>query len=303
MKTNNIFKIFFLLILAASAGLVFGILLTIETQTPTKYYYQLRYFVRDSLGLEKNWASIPTQEQSRGARVRDCPPPERTLVLVVGGQSNASNAIPVKYNPKGDVSVWFDGKCFEASDPLLGSTSENGSIWSALGDRLEEELKSPILIIAGAVGGTQFSDFLDRRSGYYDALIKRVSDARNAGYIPNITLWHQGETDANAERNLESLKVDVANLTDQLLIDIPSAPLYLFQASRCIGPYRVNGVPGVINVIQQVAKANPDIIMGMNTDILGRNYRWDTCHFNTIARDAIISEITPELIEHLKNKK
>ena len=284
----------------AFAGLFVGLFAAIELDAPAHFYNRLSYNVRTMLDVEENWFTPPGPEQAEGRVERDCPSPDDAIVLVIGGQSNASNVIPVPYEVERDVSVWFDGKCFPASDPLLGATSDQGSLWSVLGDRLEEALGRPILLIAGAIGGTQFSDWTDPRSGYYDALMQRVSSAREAGFQPDMILWHQGETDTAAERDMAVLKEDVTELTRQVLSDIPEASLYLFQATRCMGSYRMNGVPAVVEVLKEVATENPRIITGMNTDILGRDYRWDMCHFNSMAREEIVAQIVPDLVEQLR---
>ena|GEM_PF-4256838 len=73
------------------------------------------------------------------------------------------------------------------------------------------------------------------------------------------------------------------------MADIPSARLYLFKASRCVGPEREDGVPFVIEGLAAVARANDRIIEGMNTDTLGRDYRHDECHLNSRA-GAVIAD-------------
>lgn len=293
-----------LVVLAAGfVGLFVGVLAALELDAPSSFYNRLSYNVRTTLDLEKNWFTPPGPEQADGRAERDCPPPGETVVLVTGGQSNASNVVPVLHEVEGDVSVWFDGRCFPASDPVLGATSDRGSLWSVLGDRLAGDLGRPVLLIAGAIGGTQFADWTDSRSGYYDALMQRVAHAREAGFQPDMILWHQGETDAAAERDMAALKADVTELTRRLLSDIPEAPLYLFQASRCMGSNRVNGVPAVVEVLQAVAAGNPRIVTGMNTDVLGRDYRWDQCHFNSMARDEIVARIAPDLAEQLETAR
>ena len=289
-----------LALVAGLVGLAFGLLAAIELEAPARLYNRLSYHVRSTLDLEKNWNAVPGPAQADGRTARECPSPGEAVVLVVGGQSNAANVVPVLHEVERDVSVWFDGRCFPASDPMLGATSIGGSLWSVLGDRLEEDLNRPILLIAGAVGGTQFGDWIDPRSGYYEALKQRLSTARDAGFVPDMILWHQGETDTAAERDMAVLKADVTAFTGQLLADVPEAPLYLFQATRCIGAYRMDGVPAVVDVLQQVAAGNPRIVTGMNTDVLGRDYRWDGCHFNSMGREAIVDEIAPDLTELLE---
>lgn len=285
---------------AAFLGLQIGLMAALEWEEPGQWYRSFKYSVRTSLGLEKDWAKVAESKQAKGRKERSCPSTREALVLVVAGQSNAANMVSSRHRSEGDVAVWFDGKCFDASDPLLGGGGTWGSLWSMLSDRLEEDLDRPILLIAGAVGGSQFGDWLDPRSGYYDALMHRVSAARGAGYEADMILWHQGETDAAAEHDLEKLKADIAHMTDLLLRDMPDALLYLFQATRCTGAYRLQGVPQVVEVMQQVAADNPRIITGMNTDVLGRDFRWDRCHFNSSGRDAIVTEITPEIAARLR---
>lgn len=293
-------RVFIPVIVAGLCGLAIGLLAAIELDAPARLYNRLSYHVRDTLGLEKGWNTLPGPDQANGKTERECPSPDDAVVLVIGGQSNAANVIPVEHQVEEDVSVWFDGRCFPASDPLLGATSTGGSLWSVLGDRLQKGMDRPILLIVGSVGGTQFSDWNDPRSGYYEALIQRVSTARSAGFVPDMILWHQGETDTAAERNMEKLEADVTTFTDRLLAEIPEASLYLFQATRCTGSFRADGVPAVIDVLQDVAASNPRIVTGMNTDVLGRDYRWDSCHFNSMARNEIVSRITPDLVERLK---
>ena len=286
-------------LIAALAGLVAGLLAAITSPVPAELFGRLSYQVRHTLGLEKNWFIPPGPSQAAGRTPRTCPSPDDAVVLVIGGQSNASNVVPVLHKVQNDVAVWFDGKCYAADDPILGATADGGSLWSLLGDQLADQLNRPVLMIVGAVGGTQFADWLDSRSGYYQALSDRIATAHTAGYTPDMILWHQGETDAIVERNMERLTQTSGEFIDRLLTDIPDAPLYLFQASRCIGPRRVNGVPEVVNVLQGIAEVRPRVITGLNTDTLGRDYRWDTCHFNSFGRARIVSEILFDLVTRL----
>ena len=288
-----------MLVLISLAALA-GALVTLESNLPNKLYSQARYETREILGLQKNWNVPPGPDQASGREEKDCPPPMETTVLVIGGQSNAANVVPVLSRAGSRVTVWFDGRCFSAADPLLGGTASAGSLWVKLADQLAKELGHPVLLINGAVGGTQFADWLDDRSGYYRALTNRVAAATKAGYSPDLILWHQGETDAAAEHDMDELGQEIGLLLDRLLADIPESLIYFFQASRCIGSYRIDGVPEVIAVEQKAAGARDRVITGMNTDELGLNFRWDTCHFNSLGRDAIVDRVTPELLSILK---
>ena len=283
------------IILAVAAGLI-GSLYTISSPVPSDKYYKMRYKVRQAFGLPKFWAIVPSPDKAIGREEVKCPAAEETIVIVTGGQSNAANNVPVLYEAKSYVVEWFNNRCYKAIDPLLGANGSAGSIWLALGDRLSSDLNSPVMLINGAMGGTQFSDWVDKRSNYYNALINRVKSAISEGYAPKLILWHQGETDAESERNMGLLKNSIETLTSELITDIPTARLYLFLATKCIGKYRANGVENVRSLLVQTATNNPKIITGMNTDKLGNDFRWDTCHFNSLGRKAIVEYVNKDII-------
>jgi len=234
--------------------------------------------------------------RERGA----CPDRSETIVVVTGGQSIAANVVPARYTAGREVAVWFRGDCFAAADPMLGAAGEGGSLWSLLGDRLSDELDRPVLLINGAIGGTQFADWLDARSGYYAALLDRISTARRAGYPPQLVLWHQGETDAAVMRDAAQFEGQVTALMDRLAADLPEARVYLFQATRCIGKGRDEGVPLVNETLERVAETHARVLPGLDTDALGRDFRWDTCHFNSHGRDRIVEQVIPDLVRYLR---
>ena len=73
-----------------------------------------------------------------------------TAVLFALGQSNVANHGEYKFttNHPGKVVNYFNGKCFVASSPLLGSTNMNGEFITPLADNLiERGLYKYIVII------------------------------------------------------------------------------------------------------------------------------------------------------------
>jgi hypothetical protein len=296
-------KIAFVLVLILAA---FGAGAYLATMSPSSenLFISLKSQVRTALGLPKFWFPVPTKPGNPADVASACPDPKRTLVIVTGGQSNAanSNSRLSETRPGDNVFVWFDGRCYVARDPVAGASSAMGSLWPLLGLNLAKETGRPVLFINGAISGTQVADWLDPRSGYYDALAKRVAQAREAGYEAEIVLWHQGETDAATGTDTVALTRDIGNLTQKLLKDIPKSTLYLFRASKCIGDKRKNGVAAVIAAQEQAGKNNNRIVVGMNTDELDNDYRWDTCHFNSRARDRIVEQVGPEISRLIARK-
>lgn len=287
-----------LLLFGALAGLAYGTL----SWRPRTALNQLSYAVREGLGLQKDWVALPGPDQAEGRKPVACPDPLRAVVLVTGGQSNASNAVPVLADtpPPDEVVVWFDGRCWPAADPVLGATGADGSLWPPLAAEVAAELDRPVLLVNGAIGGTQVGDWLDPRSGYRAALMGRVQEAQAAGFEPDLVLWHQGETDAGAERDMARVERRFGDLADGLLVGMPEARLYLFRASKCIGANRAEGVAGIRDAQTAVAESRDRVVPGMDTDALGNDFRWDTCHFNSLGRAAIVNEVAPEVADLLR---
>ncbi|MEM7645023.1 MAG: sialate O-acetylesterase [Pseudomonadota bacterium] len=284
-------------VLLVGAGVAAGLLLALEAPGLRQTYIQAKYELRETLGLEKSWARLPSAAQAEGRETVDCPDPAETLVVVTGGQSNAANVIPAPAQAGPEATVWFDGACYPAADPVLGATGGQGSLWPPLADRLAAGADAPVLLINGAVGGTQVGDWVDDRSGYYSALAGRIATARDAGYEPRLILWHQGETDAAVERDMERFRGRLDALTADLLAEMPAAQLYLFRTTKCIGPVRADGVPAIRDVQSAVAEGNDRIVPGMDTDELGRDFRWDTCHFNSLGRREIVERVAGDLLD------
>ncbi|MHC0055478.1 sialate O-acetylesterase [Actibacterium sp. D379-3] len=266
---------------------------------PKTSFAEAKYQIRKTLKLPKNWYPLPAQSAPADRQPVPCPDPGRALVIATGGQSNAANENTrrIETAPDQNVFTWHDGRCFVTRDPVLGASGTGGSLWGGLGTRLARDLGRPVLLVNGAIGGTQIADWLDERSGYYHAFATRIAAARAAGFEPTLILWHQGETDAAIETDMALLKQQLQTLTSRLLADMPESRLYLFRTSKCIGARRRNGVATVRRVQTEVAHENSRIVAGMNTDLLDNDYRSDRCHFNSLGRAAIIEHIAPDLAE------
>ncbi|MEI4473712.1 sialate O-acetylesterase [Frigidibacter sp. MR17.24] len=273
-----------------------GLMAAINSPAPAEAYTDLRYKARKVLGLEKYWLPLPDATKVAGLVPIACPSVADTIVVVTGGQSNATNVIPTLHTAGPQVSVWFEGACYPAADPILGANNSSGSLWSLMGDKLATATGKPVLLINGGLGGTQYADWNDTRSGYLAALTRRIETARAAGYEIDLALWHQGESDALIERDRNVIRTELSTLSEKLLDAMPEAPLYMFQTTKCIGALRANGVEEVRAIQADVVQAHPRMVLGMNTDTLGNDYRWDTCHFNSQGRAEIVRQVVPALV-------
>ena len=250
-------------------------------------------------GLPKAWVPlVPAAVEDHRVEV-SCPDPKDAAFVVTGGQSNAANSNSSSYVTRSSHQVveLYHGQCFVHADPVLGATGTRGSLWVEFGDRLAEEIDRDVVFVHTAIGGTQFSDWNDDRSTYFAAFRDRIIDADKAGFSAPIILWHQGETDAGLTSDFAQFKVDVETLLQRMLDLSPGASIYLFEASRCIGGARQNGVTAITDSLHEVADHMEDVTPGLNTDILDADYRSDGCHFNSLGRHFIAEAAAPEVAE------
>jgi len=128
-------------------------------------------------------------------------PEENTAVILVAGQSLATNAGETPYTPSSSkvqqINI-YDGLVYELVDPVLGASSTSGSWISRLGDKLitagtwERVIFIPIAI--GSTSALQWSPDGNQHHRF-NVGIKR---ARQHGYALTAILWDQGNRDANA---------------------------------------------------------------------------------------------------------
>jgi hypothetical protein len=198
------------------------------------------------------------------------------------GQSNAANSGQGLYAPKHRVDNFnlYDGKCYNAVEPLLGPTGQGGNFATRLADMLiERRLADRVVLAPIAMGGTTVEQWaieglFNRRIA---ASIRRLYDA---GLTPDFILWHQGEGnaargDVNGRQYRKNLLEVVASFRSYSI----NAPFFVALATRCgeaVHPNAVNVREGQrTTTIGQLG-----IFAGPDTDLIGTEHRYDACHMS-----------------------
>lgn len=218
---------------------------------------------------------------------RDCPQPgTRLAVLLIAGQSNSANHGETRYQARQDVINfnWFDGKCYQARDPLLGATGYGGSIFGRLADRLVESAHYEAVVVApigvNASLVERWAPGGDLNPRWHAAL----DGLRAKGLEPTHVLWQQGEADAmqgaSYQDYLAALDAMIADLRDAQV----EAPVYVAVATMCHNPGS-----DAVRAAQRDAVARIDrVLPGPNTDRFDSlAQRHDGCHFTAAALDRI----------------
>jgi hypothetical protein len=200
-----------------------------------------------------------------------------TMVALTFGQSNSANEGATRYSPRAHVYNFYQGKCYKATDPLLGATGEKGSVWTRLGEMLVDNgLYSNVIFVSIGVRGTPVSRW--KTDG---DLFQRIVKIKSQLDQNNITLtdlfWHQGEMDAKIGTKKDDYKTMLTDMIDGIRRLGIDAPLYVAIATRCRGPINVDIHQAQLELVAE----RDDILMGSDTDTISdMDDRYDFCHFS-----------------------
>jgi hypothetical protein len=241
--------------------------------------------------LDQAWESVRDTSRKVRTTTRVDGDRARTAILVTLGQSNAANHGSGKYVAQHRVDNFnlYDGQCYHAADPLLSASGEGGNFATRLGDKLiEADLFDRVILAPIAMGGTIVEQWAEE--GVFNrrilALIKRL---HSAALKPDFILWHQGEgnsglADENGRQYRKNL-LEVVGTFRRYGID---APFLVALATWCGGRPHPNAEN--IRAGQQGA-VNPmlGVYLGPDTDTIGPEHRWDSCHFSETGLDLAAS--------------
>lgn len=205
---------------------------------------------------------------------------DRTMVLRIIGQSNTTNAMGQRYESNFGERIinYFNGDCYVAFSPLLGTNVIEGEPWTLLGNKLLEHGKADrVILIPSEVGGTSVQRWAS--GDMNDQLGSILLDVQGKWKISAV-LWHQGEQDFFEGTSKEKYIQNFQTLTRSLRAKGVGAPIYVSIVSKC-------GIDSTLTPDNQVAEAQRALVMptegvylGVNTDqLLGKTDRIDDCHF------------------------
>lgn len=208
------------------------------------------------------------------------PHPQVAVILTLGQSQMGNEGDPHGlYSPGPGVYNFnfFDGVCYVARDPLLGTTFNRSNFATRLGDYLvSRSVFERVLLVPVAHGGTFISEWIPG-SEMYPRIVVALRRLRDLGIEVTHVLWQQGETDAAYAIDATSWMRHFSQLVSALRRLGLSAPIFVAQSTRCCGP-----PSDPIRAAQRgVVDPNNGVFSGPDTDPIGPEYRWDGCHFST----------------------
>ncbi len=206
----------------------------------------------------------------------DCGSLRGAAVWLTLGQSNAANEGDLDYTTGAGVFNLnpFDGKCYVARDPLLGTTGDRGSVWTRAADgAIAAGLFDRVVVLPIAVGGSSITRWSSDGDLYPRLELARQALA-DAGLRATHVLWHQGESDVLMPA--AEYRRHFASMLDGLRAAGIDAPVYVAQVSLC-----KNHGSETLRQAQRDLTELPGVRLGPDTDTLDRFlWRRDMCHFS-----------------------
>lgn len=219
----------------------------------------------------------------------------RTAVLLVLGQSNASNHAGQRYSSEHGEQVvnFFDKRCFIAASPLLGATDTRGEYWTLLGNLLIASGKFDNVVIAPlAFSGSEVARWM-RGGDINGLLVETARQLQDVGYRVTDVLWTQGEIDYVKGTSAESYRERFLSMVDTLRQQGIAAPVYVSITSKCLEPsnegFKVDAPDNAIVRAQLALPKNGNgIKQGVNIDALLDDVdRYDDCHIGATGEEKV----------------
>jgi hypothetical protein len=202
--------------------------------------------------------------------------PADPLVILVLGQSNATNSVGHRFAADGDVHAFFRGACHPARGALPGGSSPFGSYWPAVGDELARNgAKGGVVFAIAAMGGSKAGDWASpQKLGWL--LEERLAELRAASLEPDLVVWMQGESDVDTPAG--AYRADVSAVFGRVWAAYPRTLIMVAQTTYCFGR---DSAP--IRDAQRTlaTSGDPRIKLGPDSDALRAEAdRYDDCHFS-----------------------
>jgi hypothetical protein len=213
-----------------------------------------------------------------------CPPQTpRTMVAVLIGQSNAANTGGHRFRGKPGVVNFFDGKCFEAVDPLLGAADKQGNV-ATLAANLVADRYDAVVLVPLAVGGSTIAEWNGRLAGMLDAGLAELKQRYTATHV----LWHQGESDAHGTSPAQYAS-GLSSLIAATRRHFPESGFYVSAATYCESR---GGADAALHDAQlRAVDPAHRVYAGPDTDrFVALEDRYDGCHLSMIGQEKVARE-------------
>ena len=303
MQNSKINKSIRLLILLSSTTLIFIFFLNIKNIRCSQY----GDFVLDKVlginsdcyerkikGVVNPWVKNLESRYAYTNNKKAVKCPKNSIVILVSGQSNASNFLRSKKKYDNKHLNYFNGKCYELSNPVLGAEGDMSSLIPALASKLGKSKK--IIFFTSGRGGMAMAHANHKNMIFINYTKNGLEELEKNNNILKFFIWIQGESDlGNSDSYIENFEEMFESITKNLE-HREKINLIITQTSRCFD----KDDPLLRNKQKLISINRNKSIRVINTDKLGNEFRYDKCHYNQKGIEKIsfyISKIIKRLLK------
>lgn len=278
------------------------------TSQPDKYDLQASdSHGNDSAGATSNNGSYPGYRNRNGRTQVDATlvGGQKTLVIIVLGQSNACAVSPTAYTPTNslvhNLNI-YDGGVYRFKDNPLGCSqtpvgsnqTPAGSWLGRLGDKLiNASVAARVIMVPAAMAGSYVRDHDPTLSTTNNYIRLKVALLRCAdkGYTPDAIIWMQGEGDNVAGTSQSAYQTALGHIIAQSRSDGYSGPWFINKTT-----WNAGAASTTIQAAQDATiNHGAGIWAGANTDAYNNTFRQDLCHFTDTGMDNVATDVKTAL--------
>ena len=221
------------------------------------------------------------------------PCPKESINVAYLGQSNHGNIIERERTldlPYKNVFTydWRLGVCSNYKEPLAGVDGRAGGFGHISSDTIyflkkNYNFSKNIVFLGFSKGGTRAQDWArGSLTNKFDYFLKKLKkDDIEVDYV----LWHQGESEIKNANKIYYQKYinDIQFIFQKFLTASNKTKIGMALVSVC----KSEKSQSLIDSQRLIIQSNDRVFLTLNTDNLGSIYRYDGCHFNSLAASVI----------------
>ena len=219
-------------------------------------------------------------------------------IIIILGQSNAASHAETS-GQSAFSPVFYDGKCYLTREPLPGTTGSGGNIWSSLLPQLQMVIPNKTFVLAPlAVGNTRIQDWVKSGGELHSRLLEHLQLVKSSHLKVSAIIWQQGEADAIAGTAAADYKRDLMTLRQIINAAGLNAPVFIAKSTYCHGV----SSPAIHRAIEAAIIIDRSLMAGADTDTLGKEFRYDDCHFSQLGAVQAAGLWSVRLANYWKNE-
>lgn len=230
---------------------------------------------------------------------------QKTLVIMVAGQSNACSVGPTPYTPTSslvhNLNI-YDGGVYRMKDaplgcsqtPIIGNTIPAGTWLGRLGDKLiAASVAARVIMVPVAMAGSYIRDHdpTGTQPNNYQRIKVGLLRCADRGYTPDAIIWMQGEGDNVGGTTQSVYQTALAAIIAQSRTDGYAGPWFVNKTT-----WNAGAASSTIQAAQAaIVNHTLGIWAGANTDAYNNTFRQDLCHFTDTGMDNVATDVKTAL--------